>query len=379
MRARFLLVGLAVVTAAVACDGGESSGPPAGSATGPALPAAAVELPAGAVPSVLSRLGDDLLVGVRQDGHPGLVRRTTDGSTSEVPVNGVSPYGKEATWQSIASDGTRLLAIGGERGGAHGNVRWSVWTGSAAGVTELPQGFSTFGGYGAGDLLDAVRTPAGDALVGTWESAQVGFDVAVWTPDGDTWVRQSSAGTALETRRGALGFPMSAAGYQRGIVAAGWRLADGRQQPAVWRSESGNTGWTAAALPLGDGKAGAAIAVRCGDTACGATGWVDGKLAVWRLADGAWTRLAGAPAITVGDRDPMVAPVDLGGRTTVVVQDGATIKLAQADGASWTVRDLTGPTGTVTALTVLGDALYLVAGPDETTQALWRIDTAAIR
>jgi hypothetical protein len=67
-----------------------------------------------------------------------------------------------------------------------------VWSGSDTGVHEQPQAFSTFSGLGAGDLVDAVLTPAGAALVGSWQSADAGLDIAVWTAEGDTWSRNDS-------------------------------------------------------------------------------------------------------------------------------------------------------------------------------------------
>jgi len=402
--ARLLLVALVLVLVGVGCGVG-----------GPGEPAAvrftAVDLPAGAAPVVLSAAGDALLIGVRRDGqpvvpgllrlrpvgdtphpgpvgdtpHPGPVGDTphpgSDGAVTEVAVHGASPYGVLATWRSIASDGDRMVAIGGERGGAHGHVRWCVWTGSAAGITEQVQGFSTFGGYEAGDLVDAVLTPVGPALIGSWASAKVGFDVAVWTADGETWTRQSSAGTALESDADTLGFPMAAAALQQGMLVAGWQLAldaGGRQQPVVWRSSSGNTGWATSRLPEA-GKAGAAVAVRCWGSVCGVAGRVDGQLAVWRLADGGWVRIAGAPPIAVGDRDRLAAPIEIDGKLTQLVSDRGQVKIAVAGGDKWTVRAAAGPTGTVTAVTTVGDTIYLLAGPDENTQTLWRADLASIR
>ena len=95
----------------------------------------------------------------------------------------------------MATDGARVIAIGGANGGAHANVRWTTWAGTAAGVVELPQSFYTFGGWGAGDLVEAVVTPSGDALVGSWGGARAGLDTAVWTFADRTWTRQDPAGT----------------------------------------------------------------------------------------------------------------------------------------------------------------------------------------
>jgi hypothetical protein len=120
------------------------------------------------------------------------------------------------------------------------------------------------------------------------------------------------------------------------------------------------------------------MAVRCWGTTCGVAGRVDGKLAVWRLADGTWTRLAGQPPVAVGDRDRLTAPIEVDGHLAQVVSDGGQVKVVRADGDRWTVRATAGPTGTVTAVTVVGDSVYLLAGPDQNTQTLWRTDLAAI-
>lgn len=357
--------------------GGSGENPPA------AIRFTAVDLPAGSVPVALAAAGDALLVGVRRDGQPvvpGLLRLGPDASVTELPVEAASPYGRLATWQSIATDGQRIVAVGGERGGAHGHVRWSVWNGSTAGLGEQVQGFSTFGGYAAGDLIGAVLTPEGPMVVGAWESARTGFDVAVWTNDGDVWTRQSSADTALESNDRTLGFPMAATGLQRGVLVAGWQLAldGGRQLPAVWQSSSGNTGWTSAQLPDA-GQLGAALAVACWGAECGVAGRVDGKLAVWRLSGGSWVRVAGAPPVAVGDKDKLAPPVEVDGQLVQAVSDGGQIKVARSGGDGWTVRDASGPTGRVTATVRLGDTVYLVAGPDDGSQALWRADVAALR
>jgi hypothetical protein len=374
--ARFLLM----VVAAGGCGVGGGDEPVA-------VPFTAVDLPAGARPVTLSQAGDALLIGVRWDQRPvvpGLLRREPDGTITDIGVHAATSYGLLATWHSITSDGQHILAIGGERGGAHGNVRWSVWTGSTAataGITEQRQGFSTFGGYGAGELIDAVLTPAGGALIGSWESAQVGFDVAVWTTDGEVWTRQSSAGTALESSQHLLEFPMAATALEQGILIAGWQMsldAGGHQQPVVWRSTSGSTGWTTSPLPDA-GQTGAALAARCWSTTCGIAGRLDGTLALWRLSDDTWVRLAGTPPIAVGERDRLAAPIEVGGRLVQVVSDGGQVRIARADGDRWTVRTAAGPTGTVTAVIRVGDTIYLLAGPDENTQTLWRTDITSIR
>lgn len=91
-----------------------------------------------------------------------------------------SGYAPETRWVSLAKDQTRILNIGGARGGSHGNVRWTTCSGTAANVEETPQSFYAFGGWGAGDLVDVVVLSGGDAIIGTWQGAQAGLDAAVW-------------------------------------------------------------------------------------------------------------------------------------------------------------------------------------------------------
>jgi len=382
-----LLIAVALTLVLAGCDPDGSSGPvPGGSPAsgGSAVPFTAAELPSGSVPVTLAVAGNAVLVGVRHDGQPvpGLLRRGSDGATTEVPVRAATPYGELAVWRSIASDGDRAVALGGERGGAHGHVRWSVWSGSMAGLAEQRQGFSVFGGYEIGDLVDMVLTPAGPVVVGAWASARLGFDVAVWTVSGDTWTRQSSAGTALESTEQAQGFPMAATASGQGILVAGWQVTHGAgaggQQPVLWISSSGATGWAKTVLPDA-GRAGAAVAARCQGSVCGVAGWVDGSLAVWRSDGGAWSRLGGVPPVAVGDKDRLVAPLEVGGRTVQVMSDGGQVKIASGDGGAWAVRAAARPSGTATAAVVVGDTLYLLAGPDEDSQRLWHADLAAIR
>ncbi|HWM01664.1 MAG TPA: hypothetical protein VNP92_04930 [Actinophytocola sp.] len=347
--------------------------------TAPSEPAAVrfteVHLPGGATPVLVTSSNDALLIGVRRDGDrvvPGLLRRGPDGAVAEIAVHPAGNYGRQAYWYSLVADGERIVAVGGKRGGAHGNVRWSAWTGSDAGIAEQPQAFSTFGGLGAGDLIDAVSTPAGPMLVGTWASEQVGLDVAVWTTDGRLWQRQPSAGTVLENTRESLKFPMAATSLGQGILVAGWGLSDGRQRAVVWRSTAGNTGWAMTPLP-DPGRVGAAVAVRCSDSTCAVTGRVDGRLAVWRLTKDTWTRLPGVPRIPVADDAKPPAPVDVDGRLTQVITDGSGVTVAMAGNERWTTRPAVGPSGQVTSVTRVGHTLYVVAG-----ERLWQTDVGSL-
>lgn len=368
MAARILVAVMAVVLVLAGCA---APGPTVRSTV---VPFTKVDLPAGAVPDAIAAAGDDLLVGVRKAGAPGLIRESPAGVSSEIPVAPSSPYGRTAVWSSIAADGHRILAIGGDRGGAHGNVRWSVWTGTDAGVAEHTQAFSTFGGWGAGDLIDAVLLPSGSALVGSWQSDSVGLDVTAWTPSGDTWMRQNTAGTPLQSTPSALGFATSATDAGSGIVVAGWQFVTGPASgavPVVWRSAAGISGWTRTLLPE-DGTSGAAVTARCWGLACAVSGRVDGRLALWRTAGDAWTRVMGLPPIPIGDQDPVPAPLDIGGQLTQIVPDQGRIEIIHLGPTGPTVDVVAGPQGPVSSAVHIGRQVYLLAGPAGGTRSLWR-------
>lgn len=366
-----VLVALVLLGPATEC------GPAAGPA---AVRFERVALPAGAVPQVLAAAGQELLVGVRQDGRPGLVRLGPDGSATAPAVVPATGYGRTASWYSLAFDGRQVAGIGGDRGGAHGNVRWSVWAGSGDAVHEQPQAFSTFGGWGAGGLVDSVLTPAGPVVVGSWQSADAGLDVAVWTAAGGAFVRHDSTGTPLAGTRAVQGFPVDATALGQGVLVAGWQAAAGSpgSAPVVWESASGDGTWTRTVLPDA-GTAGGAVAARCADTTCAVSGRVDGALALWRRTDGAWARVAGLPAVPVGDRDPLPAPLDPAGPLVQVVSRDGRIEVLTVDGPIVAVRPAEGPTGVAVTAVEAGGSVYLLAGPDADALQLWRAEAAALR
>lgn len=323
-----------------------------------------VELPAGAVPARIAVDGNGLIVAFRGDGKPGMLRYE-DGRTTDIRLEPATPYGAEASWFSLATDGREIVAIGGRAGGAHSNVRWSVWRTDGTVVAEQPQKFSTFGGYGAGSLVDAVAPAGGPPLlVGVWQGATVGSDVTLWTTDGTEWNRQSSADTPLESSEESLKFPLSATAHGADVVIAGWQLTGGKQQPVVWTLRDG----TATLTPLPDaGRSGMAITVSCVDT-CAVAGRVDGKLAIWRQSGNAWRRVADVPDVLVGGDDRPVPPLG----DTLVFSSRSTVRVATLGGD---VSDTAGPTGVVTAVARVGDSTYVLAGPDDDNQTLWRADS----
>lgn len=327
-----------------------------------------VELPPGAAPVRIAAAGDELVIAVNKDGKPGIVRHH-DGENTEVPLTPATGYGAEAIWYSLAARKTggtpEILAVGGKRGGAHGNVRWSVWRTTGTGMAEQPQAFSTFGGLGAGDLIDAALPATGPLLVGTWQSHSAGLDPSVWLTDGTTWTRRSSTGTSLESTRAALKFPMAATSSGAEVVIAGWQLVKGVQQPVVWTLRDGTVTMT----PLPDaGRLGNAITVTCEDT-CSVAGRVDGRLALWQGSGNAWRRVPDVPEVAVGDKDRPPPPL----ADTLVYSDRGSVRIATLGGGT---RDAAGPTGVVTGVARVGDSIYVLAGPSndsqDNNQTLWR-------
>ncbi|MEV8372572.1 hypothetical protein AB0P21_07525 [Kribbella sp. NPDC056861] len=354
------LVG-ALVLVAAGCNEEEEAAPP---------PVAWTKVTLAAEPVVLSGHGDQLLIGLRDRGKkvvPRLLLQQADGSQSELKVEPKSPYAFEAIWQSIAYDGRRLLALGGASGGAHSNTRWTVWTGDGKTLTEHPQEFNTFGGQAAGALYSAIVTPTGQALAGSWGSAQTGLDGAIWSPQGSTkWVRQPSVKTPLESVPSLLLSPGFGTAAGNGIVLVGSqvRLAPNvvKQEAAVWRSRDVNQGWSRIALPeLGD-RSQANVATCTSATTCTISGFVGNKLAIWQLDGDQAQRLPNVPAIEVGDKDKLPPPVSSDGRLYQVVAEGNKVKVVSGRDGSWTVRESTGPAGAVTATALVGKTLYLIAG-----------------
>lgn len=309
-----------------------------------------------ATPEALATHGEMLVIGTRPSDHPELVTRAKDGTLANSRLTPATPYGKEAHWYGITSDGTTITGVGGERGGAHGNVRWSAWTGDTRAINEKPQAFSTFGGYGAGELIGPVRTSTGPLIIGTWQSAKAGLDIAAWTYAADTWTRQPSAGTVLESSQELLRFPLAVTPDGDGALVAGWQIAKGVVSAAVWRFDG--TTWTTTTLPDGD----AALAARCWAGTCHVVGRAGGRLAWWSGTGADWRKVA-TPEIPVGDDDTLAAPVDVLGTPTLLVDHGGVKLVSEKD-----EKAADGPSGKVVATEKAGDQVFVIAGG-----RLWRL------
>lgn len=370
---RRLAVLVAVLATLAACSDNKASDNKASAP--PPDPVAWTQVDIGtSEPVVLTKHGNGLLVGLRHRGAkvvPELVLLDGDKRTPiAIRPNPASPYAFEAVWYSIADDGKQLLALGGAAGGAHSNVRWTVWTGSVtAGLTEHPQTFETFGGQIAGALFGAVITPSGGrALLGSWGGVETGNDGAVWLPEGDAkWIRQDPTKTALQSTPSMLVGPSfgTTLGESLVLVGSGVRLAPNvvAQEAAVWRSNKLNQGWSQVTLP-DPGNRSQAVSATC-TTDCVIPGYVDGQLAIWRLdASGKPERLPGVPSIPVGEKDKLPPPVVKDGKIVQVIAQGNKVKLVTGQDGHWTTQESTGGVqGPVTDATYTSDGtLYLIAG-----------------
>lgn len=289
-----------------------------------------------------------------------------------VPLRPVSPYAADAEIVSLAVRQGRVAALGGVRDGAHANVRWSVWRGDARGIREYPQGFNTFGGPQAGDLVDVVAPASDPVVVGTWSSAH-GLDGAVWLAAGEKWVRQPSAGTALASTSRELVSIRSALAERDRVVAVGSVTVLGTkigQRAAVWTWGSRRQPWTVEQLPA-DGRLAEALTASCSATGCDAYGHVDGRLAGWHLS-GAGDEPVPVPLPDTGlDTDP--------GADAAGTSAGELLAFSTEGRGRLLVRTRSGtklyatPPGSAGEVAVLGTRLYLITA-EEGRRSLWTVD-----
>jgi hypothetical protein len=152
----------------------------------------------------------------------------------------------------------------------------------------------------------------------SWEGAKAGLDATIWLPSGDRWVRQPSAGSALQSSSDLLVGSRSVTSDGAGIVLAGSavHLAAGkvRQSAAVWRSQQANQGWARLDLP-DSGATSEAVSATCKGQNCVVAGYVDGAVTLWRLSASGAVRIPEVPLVALNPTSPIPAPLVLGVRT----------------------------------------------------------------
>lgn len=386
MSVRAVLVGLVAGSAALcgACSTGPSGAPqppasPTPSAT--TLRWEQVALPDGVEPVTLATSGSDVVVGAFAPTRPRprLLAGPDPAGLREVPLTPRSPYAFEGRWFQVSARGGRIDAIAGARGGAHGNYRWTTWSGTASGVAEQEQPFGVFGSYGAGDLAGIAYAGSSPVVLGAWQSEQTGMDVATWTRNGARWARVPSTGTPLGSTPEALVDARVITARGDGLLLGGsvTRLAPGSVEvvPAVWTSPGPGGSWTRVDLPRsGDGGTSEVDGAACDPKTCVLTGVTAGHLSVWEVTDATTSEPPGTPAVEVPDNASVPSPVLRDGDVVVVAptKDGST--LLRRSGTDWTTAD--GPPGPPVSVVYHGDEVWVVTGVWRGTPALWRARVA---
>ncbi|MDM4764294.1 hypothetical protein QT381_14910 [Galbitalea sp. SE-J8] len=312
--------------------------------------------------------------GSNRDGTSTSTSTSTNAETLRpIPVHPVSFYGAISLWTTLVADGTTLYALGGRSGGGHGNPRWTTWAGGLDGITEQPApGIEVFGGWRNGGVAGMAVAGGRPVIVGGRDNHGPGLDLAIWLHDGDEWVEQPSAGTALAATPGVLPFASGATGDGDRLLITGYaqHLGGGtvRIGAAVWVGSPGGT-WRRVDLPA-DGARSIADAATCADGTCVVVGTGGGALLGWTLTGGSAHPLDLPPA-DVGDAT-VPAPVVWGDRIAIAAPDGdaTALELADADHLD-RFTTAAGPAGHPLALAVIGDRLALLTESADASVHLW--------
>jgi hypothetical protein len=361
------------------------AGPPAPPETARELSWSRIALPESVAASSLAPASEVLLVAGRASsgrGHPALFAVDASGNTHAVALHPNSPYAKVADLVSVAAHGTEVVALGGKHGGAHANVRWTVWTGSRQGLDEYPQPFETFGGQSAGGLLGIVIASDGPVIAGTWAANEGGLNAAVWLPTGRRWLRQESDRTALANTQQIQVNPRAASAAGPAVILSGSVITFGdgvEQRAALWTWPTRSSAWMLQQLPDA-GIHSEALSSRCVQT-CWVSGHADGRLALWsfdlaHVAESA-TRHSTLPSLEINTNGPGPRTVLSGGRPGILFSHAGSTRLLVSDGHNvWQI--FTAPAGSVLDATTVGDRLYAIIRTDDTV-GLWTADLAATR
>jgi hypothetical protein len=333
-----------------------------------------VHLPAGLAPLTVTRLGHGLLVGAaaqHASSVPRLLLLGHGDGWSRVPLTPTSYYAHRARWKSVITAGHRIYALGQASGGAHGNPRWTAWSGNPRGVREDPQPFDTFGGEGAGVLTGMGFLGRRPVVVGSWTNTTVGLDVSVWTLSGHTWTRHSSAGSALASDHSALNSVRAVVSAAPGLVLAGSVTTLGGGQvglvPAIWRASAPTGSWLRLLLPADD--AGEATGADCDSSSCLVVGYVGTRLALWSVADLTVERDVSLPAVPVGLNTVSLVGRSGPNRATIMTTTRGRSRLLTKRAAGWTSAP--GPTGTATGWASLSGRTFVVTTRPDGRTALW--------
>ncbi|WP_426561090.1 hypothetical protein ACPPVT_13585 [Angustibacter sp. McL0619] len=361
MRSRGALVGVAVVAALLGgCRADESSAHP--------LTWHRLDTP-GAVRVTALASGSPLLVagqvGTGDAAQPRLWQLTGN-DWLPVPLHPVTYYGARAALVRVAAHGGHLVALGRAVGGAHGNPRFSTWSGPSSGVGETAQAFELFGGPRAIGLNGLAAGADQDVVVGSWAPGTAPAGVTVWTGDGATYQRRDTeAGLRSSASDQTSASAIAARGP--GFVVAGTttHLGGGRitlHATAFWTTARGAP-WRRELLPSSGSEGGdsSALGVACAAVVCTVAGVDDGRLAIWRVADDGRAERVDlgrhAPRLSSSD---VVVSVAADGDSAWVLAAGQLLRLRDGD-----VQAFGAPSGTGVALATSGSLLFAVTSNGE--------------
>ena len=307
-----------------------------------------------------------------RDGSAGMSIVSPSGALTPMPLRPVSGYARTARWLQVVVGAPGMLAVGGARGGAHGNVRWTVWRAPQTAIDfaplrETPQTFETFGGLQAGDLVGAAYAGSDALIVGSWVGSH-GLDVTTWSPSGTTWLRDPPSpvlqNTASILKSAAA---VSTLGDRFVVVGDLLDLDHGMTSyPVVWLRAGRGGPWEEHRIPL----AGHARSIGCSSLRCIVVGATSaGSARAWQVrADGAVIPIDLPPTTMTGSDIPAPAVTSDAAWIALPTRSGSV--LVRITGARRTV--LRTPAGQPVALSVAGGRLYLATRTADGSSHLWR-------
>lgn len=327
-----------------------------------------IPLPAGVRPTTFGTDQRQMIIGGRLDTGPWLAMVGTSDAITPVTLRKHSPYAFTAEFVSIGIWDGHIAALGNVHGGAHGNSRWTVWTGDTGSITEYPQNLDTFGGVNGGDLAAIVINKTGPLITGSYRFGDSGLDGGIWFPDGTPvgrrWIQPDPTGTSLDTTRSVLVSVQTAVADDDQVVLAGSTtdLTHGvRQVATVWTRPDG-THWERIKLP-GARKRSEALSLSCqpdhqNRTSCLIAGTVDGHLAAWTLSGTQAQGVTGLPQRAIRRDGPRPVAITGTGIRAVAYDSGSRAAVLLESAGHWTETD--GPPGHLVAAAGRGGRLYAV-------------------
>lgn len=305
-------------------------------------------------------------------GAPGVWRSADGVAWRRARTAAVTYYGHRQALYAGGCHRGRLVALGAQVGGAHGNPRTSSWYERADGtVAEVLGAVELYGGPRSVGVSRIAGGATGSVVVGDWLGSSGRVGGAVW------WARGAAGFGRLPDSAAVAGGPGEQTTTADVTAVPGGWLAVGsryvlagpalRREPVAWYSADGRT-WRRERVVAPDGRQSLERVVPTvrGAVAVGADG---DRYAAWRRESGGWQRIggfgAGGEHGTAGVRS--LAALPGGGLLATVPGKGRMGLWWSADGARW--RRIAVP-ATVSArgetrLLAAGDGRAVVVAADD--------------